>query len=261
MADASPDPRLPDGRVCFVKRWPFAPAGFFAAEANGLAWLAEPGVIRVPDVLDVTVSSIAIEPIPIGAPTESGAEQLGRSLARLHAAGSPSFGASWPGFIGPLEMGNEPSADWPTFYAEHRILPYLRAARDSDAISAEGTRTVERVLSRLREVAGPAADEAPSRIHGDLWSGNLLWDNEGNGWIIDPAAHGGHRETDLAMLALFGTPHIARILAAYDEERPLAEGWRDRVALHQLHPLLVHAVLLGPNYGSQAEEAARWILR
>jgi len=213
MADASPDPRLPDGRVCFVKRWPFAPAGFFAAEANGLAWLAEPGVIRVPDVLDVTVSSIAIEPIPIGAPTESGAEQLGRSLARLHAAGSPSFGASWPGFIGPLEMGNEPSA------------------RDSDAISAEGTRTVERVLSRLREVAGPAADEAPSRIHGDLWSGNLLWDNEGNGWIIDPAAHGGHRETDLAMLALFGTPHIARILAAYDEERPLAEGWRDRVAL------------------------------
>jgi fructosamine-3-kinase len=78
----------------------------------------------------------------------------------------------------------------------------------------------------------------------------------GTAWVIDPAAHGGHRETDLAMLALFGAPHLDRTLAAYHEHRPLAAGWRERVALHQLHPLLVHAVLFGGSYGRRAVEAA-----
>ncbi len=74
-------------------------------------------------------------------------------------------------------------------------------------------------------------------------------------WIIDPAAHGGHRETDLAMLALFGCPHLDAVLAAYDEAAPLAEGWRDRVGLHQLFPLLVHTVLFGGGYARQALRA------
>jgi fructosamine-3-kinase len=75
--------------------------------------------------------------------------------------------------------------------------------------------------------------------------------------LIDPAAYGGHRETDLAMLDLFGAPHLGRILAAYDEATPLAEGWRDRVALHQLYPLLAHAVMFGGGYGARADAVAR----
>jgi fructosamine-3-kinase len=110
------------------------------------------------------------------------------------------------------------------------------------------------VLARITELAGPA--ERPSRIHGDCWSGNVLWSG-GRGWLIDPAAHGGHRETDLAMLALFGAPFLDRILASYDEAAPLAAGWRPRVPLHQLHPLLVHACLFGTGYAGAVAEAAR----
>jgi fructosamine-3-kinase len=113
---------------------------------------------------------------------------------------------------------------------------------------------VERVLDKLPDLAGPP--EPPARLHGDLWSGNVLWAADGRAWIIDPAAHGGHRETDLAMLALFGLPHLDRVLAAYDTSWPLAAGWQQRVPLHQLHPLLVHAVLFGGGYGAQAVSAA-----
>jgi fructosamine-3-kinase len=110
------------------------------------------------------------------------------------------------------------------------------------------------VLDKLPDLAGPP--EPPARLHGDLWSGNVLWAADGRAWIIDPAAHGGHRETDLAMLALFGLPHLDRVLAAYDASWPLAAGWEERVPLHQLHPLLVHAVLFGGGYGAQAVAAA-----
>ncbi len=110
------------------------------------------------------------------------------------------------------------------------------------------------VIDKIDELAGPP--EPPARIHGDLWSGNVLWSG-GKGWLIDPAAHGGHRETDLAMLALFGAPYRDEILAAYDAVTPLAAGWRARVPLHQLHPLLVHACLFGEPYGAQAGAAAR----
>ncbi|HEX4082208.1 MAG TPA: fructosamine kinase family protein [Acidimicrobiales bacterium] len=133
---------------------------------------------------------------------------------------------------------------------------FARAARDRGALSAAGLAAVEGAMERLRDDVGAWTAERPSRLHGDLWSGNVLWGPDGTAWVIDPAAQGGHRETDLAMLALFGAPHLDRIVAAYDEHRPLADGWRQRVGLHQLHPLLVHAVLFGAGYGNQAAAVA-----
>jgi fructosamine-3-kinase len=110
------------------------------------------------------------------------------------------------------------------------------------------------VANRIGELSGPA--EPPARIHGDCWSGNVLWSG-GRGWLIDPAAHGGHRESDLAMLALFGAPYLDRVLAAYQDVTPLAAGWQARMPLHQLHPLLVHVCLFGTGYREAALSAAR----
>ncbi len=134
------------------------------------------------------------------------------------------------------------------------MLPYCRLASDAGTLGAADVTLIESVASRIGELAGPA--EPPARIHGDCWSGNVLWSG-GRGWLIDPAAHGGHRDTDLAMLALFGAPYLDRILAAYQEVTPLAAGWQARVPLHQLHPLLVHVCLFGAGYRESAPAAAR----
>lgn len=240
--------------MTFTKRRPDAPLGFFAAEAAGLRWLAETRTVPVPEVLAVDEVSITLAAVRTGRPTPAGAGRFGRALADLHAAGSTAFGAPWPGFIGPLPMDNSPSPDWPAFYAERRVLPFLRAAVDAGAVDRPGAARIERTLDRLAGL--PGADEPPARLHGDLWSGNVLWDPDGVAWVVDPAAHGGHRETDLAMLSLFGLPHLDVVLASYDEHRPLAPGWRERVGVHQLHPLLVHAVLFGGAYGRRAVDAA-----
>ena len=171
----------------------------------------------------------------------------------MHAAGADEFGGAAPLRIGPLALPNDPLPDWPTFYAERRLRPLLGPARDRGSLSESGVRAVEAVCDRIAELAGPP--EPPARLHGDLWSGNVLWSG-GRPFLIDPIAYGGHREVDLAMLRLFGAPG-PRLLDAYEDVTPLADGHEDRVALYQLFPLLVHAVLFGGSYGSSVERAAR----
>jgi fructosamine-3-kinase len=250
---------LADGRGVFAKAVQGTGSGTgghaaaFAAEANGLRWLAEANAVPVPEVLGADENLLVIELLPPGRPTPQAARDFGAGLARTHASGAATFGAPWPGYIASLPLANTPGADWASWYAEHRLVPYLRMAHDRGALSAADARAVAAVADRIGELAGPP--EPPSRIHGDLWSGNVLWSG-GRGWLIDPAAHGGHRETDLAMLALFGAPYLDRLLAGYAETAPLAEGWRDRVPLHQLHPLLVHACLFGGAYAGQVRAAA-----
>lgn len=227
-----------------------APAGFFEAEARGLDLLRVPGGPAIARVVDVRPDGVDVARIPTAAATAEAADDFGRRLAVLHRSGLPSYGADDDGFIGPLPLPNDRSDDWPSFYVEHRLGPYL------SGLTAQQRRPVEQVCARVVELAGPV--ESPSRIHGDLWSGNLVWGADGQVWLIDAAsAHGGHRETDLAMLALFGAPHLDRIIASYDATTPLADGWHDRVGLHQLHPLLVHAVLFGGSYGDQAAAVAQ----
>jgi fructosamine-3-kinase len=258
---------LDDGREAFVKEAAGGSrAGELAAEANGLRWLAEAGAVRVPDVISVDEDMLVIEMLSPRAPTVAAARDLGAGLARLHAAGAPAFGAPWPGYIAGLPLPNDAGTDWAAWYAEHRILPYARMARDRGGLRAADAALVEAVVQRIAGLAGPA--QPPARVHGDLWSGNIVWSDcpahgttsmatETSAWLVDPAAHGGHRETDLAMLALFGAPYLAEILAAYQSVTPLADGWRERVPLHQLHPLLVHACLYGAAYAPRVREAAR----
>jgi fructosamine-3-kinase len=248
---------LADGRVAFAKvAGPAADAGRagFEPEAAGLRWLAEPAAVPVPEVLAVGKSALVVSWIAEGTASLAAAERFGADLATLHAAGAAHFGATWPGVIAGLPLPNEEADAWPSWYANRRLLPYARVARDSGAFSAADVRLVESVADRIADLAGTA--EPPSRIHGDCWSGNVLWSG-GRGWLVDPAAHGGHRETDLAMLSLFGAPYLDRILASYSGSWPLADGWRARIPLHQLHPLLVHVCLFGSGYRQSALDAAR----
>ena len=244
---------LADGDLVVVKRHDEANAA--RAEAASLRWLAEPDGPPVPGVRGQGGQWLVIDHVARGLPSPAAAEEFGRRLAALHATGAPAFGAPPPGgpteaSIGLAPMRDVPSDSWPEWFAEHRIARYTRLAVDVGALTAAEARTIEAV-----RVWAP--DEPPARLHGDLWNGNVHWAADGRAWLIDPAAHGGHRESDLAMLALFGCPHLDRVLAAYDEAAPLADGWRDRVPLHQLFPVLVHAVLFGRGYALQALSAAR----
>jgi fructosamine-3-kinase len=247
--------RLSDGTSALVKTRPHAPEDFFSTEAGGLRWLADAAGVAVPEVLAAEPDCLILSWVEVGKPTTEAAEWLGRGLSVTHQAGADVFGGPQDGYIATLPLPNRTTTTWPEFYATRRVLPYLKLARDRSAISVEDAAAVEGTVRRIAEIAGP--DEPPARLHGDLWSGNVLWGQDGRPWVVDPAAHGGHRETDLAMLALFGVPQLQRVLEAYHEAAPLAEDWEDRVALHQLFPLLVHACLFGGGYGARAGEAAR----
>lgn len=258
LSGALAEVTLDDGRVVVVKLGDGP--GAARAEAAGLRWLTDAGTVRIPTVYGHDERHLVLDRVPQGSPSSRAATRFGRALAALHAAGAPAFGAAPPGgpvqaYIGRAPMRNVHGSGWPAWYAEHRVLPYLRGAVDAGTIRPAEATVVEEVCVRLPDLAGPA--EPPARLHGDLWNGNVLWGPDDEAWLIDPAAHGGHRETDLAMLALFGCPHLDQVLTGYQETAPLADGWVDRVGLHQLFPLLVHAVLFGRGYAEQALMVAR----
>lgn len=251
---------LDDGTSLFAKSLDDAPPGFFATEASGLQWLGEAGAVAVPDVIAYTDTMLVLTWVEPGRPTADASTLLGAELARLHLAGADAFGAPWGGFSGSLQFDNSPAADWVELYGQRRVLPALRRAREAGAITPADAAAVEHVVDSLPSLGGPP--EPPARVHGDLWSGNLLASAEGPIYLVDPAAYGGHRESDLAMLALFGAPYLGQTLSAYERAAadlgsPLADGWRDRVGLHQLAPLLVHAALFGGGYGARAGQVAR----
>jgi fructosamine-3-kinase len=246
------------GGSAFVKTRQDVAPGEYTIEAGGLRWLAEPDAVRVPAVIAVSEEEprfLALEWIDEGRLDDHGAEELGRGLAKLHAAGAEAFGGPGPELrIGAIALPNEPADDWPRFYADNRLRPLARQARAAGSLSRGGADAVESVCERIADLAGPP--EPPARLHGDLWGGNVLAGADGRAWLIDPAAYGGHREVDLAMLRLFGAPS-PRVFAAYHEAAPLADGHEERVGLWQLFPLLVHAVLFGGGYGASVESTAR----
>jgi fructosamine-3-kinase len=253
--------RRPSGAAVFAKTLRDAPPGFFAAEAAGLRLLGATGTVAVPEVLAADDRTLVLEWVEPGPPTPGAAERLGRELAALHSCRAQGYGTAHPAWIGSLPLptpgsGRTPGspADWPAFHAGRRLLPFLRQAADNGAMTPADVRSVERVCELLPRIGGPP--QPPALIHGDLWSGNVLFAADGRARVVDPAAQGGHPEADLAMLELFGCPHLERVLAAYEEVRPLP-GRRERLPLHQLHPLLVHAVLFGSGYGAAAGRAAR----
>lgn len=248
---------LADGRRVFAKSHPTAPPGFFTTEASGLRWLAEPDAVPVPAVLavrDAQPNVLVLQWIEEGRGGASGAGEarFGRALAALHRAGAPTFGREDRRTTGSRALPNEPCATWAEFYGTQRLLPLARLA--AGVLPPATIAALERLAGELDRFG--AADEPPARLHGDLWAGNRLIDPSGDSWLIDPAAHGGHREFDLAMMRLFGG-FGDECFAAYHDAHPLADGWLDRVALHQIAPLVVHAIKFGGGYVPAAERAIR----
>lgn len=241
-------------------------------EAAGLRWLADKAEgtgLHVAQVVSHEGDELCLERIRSGNPNRTAAEKFGRSLARMHASGAEAFGLGpdgWDGdgYQGPnddlLPLPLRPTQSWGQFYAG--VLEGLAEG----SFSASNKKDINHLLERLRN--GDYDDGArPAPLHGDLWSGNVMWsDADGSGEadevvLIDPAAHTGHPETDLAALQIFGTPHVETILGAYAEEAGLDAGWRKREPLHELQLLFLHVKLFGGMYEDQAMAAVSSSLR
>jgi fructosamine-3-kinase len=245
---------LDDDRRVFAKTHPSSPPGFFTTEAAGLSWLRATNAVAVPEVLAVSddpPNRLVLEWIDEGRTRPGTERDLGVGLARVHQAGAPTFGREDRRSTGSRGLPNEPCASWAAFYATNRLLPLARLARGSGALDPKAIADLDALASRLVEFD---TGERPARLHGDLWAGNRLVDGEGRSWLIDPAAHGGHREFDLAMMRLFGG-FADDCFTAYAEVYPLERGWESRVALHQIAPLVVHAVKFGGGYVGAATAA------
>lgn len=251
-------------------------------EAAGLTWLGQAeaaGGIHVARVISAERARLVEERIAEGRPSRDAARCIGASLARTHAAGAPWWGCPPAGTpkgargIGramtPWAPREQAPDTWGAFFAEYRIRFYLRTLRDEDEFGRGEVALLERVADRVErgdfssdQPALVASLEVPiARLHGDLWAGNVIYlaDPEAptGGALIDPMAYGGHAETDLAMLQLFGYPYLEDVIAGYNEVSPLADGWRERVGLHQLAPLLLHCVLFSGGYIPETISVAR----
>lgn len=245
---------LDDGRRVFAKTHASAPANHFSTEAAGLTWIRDAPDIGVPAVLAVSDDPpfLVLEWIEEGGAVADTEVLLGRGLASLHRAWAPCFGREDRRSTGSRGLPNEPCRTWAEFYATQRLLPLARLAKDGLALQDRAVRGLETVAGRLVELGG--APESPARLHGDLWAGNRLVGTAGRNWLIDPAAHGSHREFDLAMMRLFGG-FGAECFSSYEADFPLGTGWRERVALHQLAPLVVHAIKFGSHYPAAVDRA------
>lgn len=245
------------------KTRPFPPKGFFPCEAAGLRWMGAAtaqGGPRVCKVIDVTESHLDIEKITPTSPTEQAAHEFGRQLAHMHDAGAPSWGAAPAGYTGesyfgplqdPVPMPTGAWKDVQDYFANARLLPMVRLGMKRGCLDEMDLDQATKICDNLDSLLGPASDDTPSRVHGDLWNGNLMWTKDHGSTqavLIDPAAHGGHREEDLAMLDLFGVPFQQEIIDGYNEVHPLATGFEDRYTLWQLYPIAGHCVFFGGGY-------------
>ncbi|MGE4600609.1 MULTISPECIES: fructosamine kinase family protein [Bifidobacterium] len=254
----------------------FSPEGFFECEGRGLQWLGEAsskGGPRVVDVYDWGKDYLDIERVNACGPTLQAAHDFGASLARMHDAGADYFGSAPAGYAGtcyfgplqdPVPMDTGEWDDVVTYLAEGRLRPMVRLGMKRRELTDYDMELTEAVIEALPEILGKAANDKPARVHGDLWSGNVMWSADSGSVeavLIDPAAHGGHREEDLAMLDLFGMSYLRDILDGYQSVHPLKAGWQERTTLWQLYPIAGHCVFFGGGYVNQYRAMCRSLLK
>lgn len=246
----------------------YAPERFFECEGKGLKWLSEAhkyGGPRVAEVFDWGNGYLNIERIDTHSATPMAAFEFGASLAHMHDYGAKYFGeapADYDGkcYFGPLSNPVEmPTGTWSNvidYLADGRLRPMVELGIARGELTQSDLDLTNEVIDALPDLLGKAAEDKPARVHGDLWSGNVLWTKSSDGEhteavLIDPAAHGGHREEDLAMLHLFGISYFKQILDGYQSVHPLKAGFEQRMIIWQLYPIAGHCVFFGGGYVSE----------
>lgn len=253
------DVQTDSGKMSIVVKWNHATEypGMMAAEAQGLQFLRDAGVIPVPEVYangeSGNLSWLALEWIEESRPSGQFWENFGRNLAKLHKSSDNNglFGLGQDNWIGSLPQSNDTRKTWGSFFYEKRLKPQFEMARKQGQLGEDFGRALQGLSGKL-EILFP--EEPPALLHGDLWSGNFLRAREAV--LIDPAVYFGHREMDLGMSRLFGGFQGA-FYRSYDEEYPLVRGWEERLEVCNLYPLLVHVNLFGGGYASQAWSVLR----
>jgi fructosamine-3-kinase len=245
---------LQNKSVFFLKHNSGAKNKMFIKEANGLNELKKANAIRVPSVIKSTDEYILLEFIESGHRNKKFIEDFGRRFAELHKCNSNQFGFYEDSFIGSNEQVNIPNEEeknnWVKFYFNKRILFQLKLAEKNGYATSELRNAVSSLENKIEDVIGKDNDK-PSLLHGDLWGGNYMVDENGNACLIDPAVYYGHREADLAMTKLFGGFGDS-FYSAYKECFPLDDGYEYRENIYKLYHVLNHLNLFGGGYYSQA---------
>lgn len=220
----------------------------FATEATGLRLLKSTKSIGVPDVIDCGSHSgfnfLVLEFIHPGKRMSDHEKQFGEQLAQLHLHRAGEFGLDHHNFIGTLPQQNTPTVSGANFMITQRYEPLLKRGVQNGVVPISLQRQFELLFNKLDQLL---PGEPASLIHGDLWNGNCITGPDGKAWLIDPAIHYGYRESDLAMMKLFGG-FDASCYLAYLNVYELAAGWKERISLFQIYPLLVHLNLFGTGY-------------
>ena len=230
-------------KVNYKDRFP----DMFTKEAQGLQAMSSTGVMA-PEVKACFESDkwqlLLLEYVEQENPGEGYWKNFGIELATLHRKTATHFGLEHDNYIGSLPQINKPKQKWHVFFAENRILPLVKNARDLGRL---GDREVSQFESFIKHLSELLPEEEPSLLHGDLWSGNLLCGLGQRPVFIDPAVYFGHREVDLAMTKMFGGFDYGYI-DIYQEIFPLEPGWQKRMEIYNIYPNLVHLVLFGRSY-------------
>lgn len=225
----------------------------FAAEANGLRLLRAGGSLCIPEVLGLGKIGqkhyLLLEYIDSRYPQENYWEELGHKLALQHQQTAKNFGLEDNNYIGRLPQNNEPMSKWVDFFRERRLNVQLGLAIYNGLVDKKFADRFKSLYPQLPELL---PEEPPALLHGDLWSGNVMVGAVGEPCLIDPAVYFGHREAELAFTELFGG-FDPRFYSAYQEAKPLEQGYEERKNIYNLYPLMVHVNLFGTSYLSGVE--------
>jgi len=242
---------LDNGAKYFIKWNSGADSSMFSKEANGLKILSEAeSGLKIPDIHHHSETFLVMEWLTEVSEPKDSSYHFGRQLALLHKNASDHFGLDHDNFIGKLHQSNNSHSNWADFFAIERIEPQIQMAVENDKIDRSLFKTVQKLYGKLGRIF---PRENPSLLHGDLWSGNYMFVDNGNTAIYDPAVYYGHREMDISMTRLFGG-FSEKFYKGYEDEFPLKQGFEDRIKLYNLYPILVHANLFGGSYSRQAEQ-------